>query len=114
MSLPHDGNIGRTDPDRNPARRKRPAGQQWPRGPAGPSGPGPWGQDLWVSSWRTVEQADITTFAKLTGDRQWIHVDPERAKTGRFGTRCSTVFSRSGRPPDSSGRFAPSTDSAPC
>ena len=31
-----------------------------------------------VSSCRTVEQADITTFAKLTGDRQWIHVDPER------------------------------------
>jgi acyl dehydratase len=44
------------------------------------------GQDLGVSSWRTVEQADITTFAKLTGDRQWIHVDPERAKTGMFGT----------------------------
>jgi len=43
------------------------------------------GTDLGVSSWRTVTQSDITTFAKLTGDEQWIHVDPERAKTGMFG-----------------------------
>jgi acyl dehydratase len=43
------------------------------------------GTDLGVSSWRTVTQDDITTFAKLTGDEQWIHVDPERAKTGMFG-----------------------------
>jgi len=43
------------------------------------------GTDLGVSSWRTVTQEDITTFAKLTGDEQWIHVDPERAKTGMFG-----------------------------
>jgi acyl dehydratase len=44
------------------------------------------GTDLGVSGWRTVEQADINTFAKLTGDEQWIHVDPERAKTGMYGT----------------------------
>ena len=44
------------------------------------------GTDLGVSSWRTVTQADINTFAKLTGDEQWIHVDPERAKTGLYGT----------------------------
>jgi acyl dehydratase len=43
------------------------------------------GTNLGVSSWRTVTQEDITTFAKLTGDEQWIHVDPERAKTGMFG-----------------------------
>ena len=44
------------------------------------------GSALGVSSWRSVEQADITTFAKLTGDEQWIHVDPERAKSGLCGT----------------------------
>jgi acyl dehydratase len=32
-----------------------------------------------VSSWRDVTQAQITQFADITGDRQWIHVDPERA-----------------------------------
>ena len=43
------------------------------------------GTDLGVSGWRTVQQQDITTFARLTRDEQWIHVDPERAKTGPFG-----------------------------
>lgn len=38
------------------------------------------------SSWREVTQDDVTTFARLTGDDQWIHVDPERAKAGPFGT----------------------------
>ncbi|HEY4992436.1 MAG TPA: MaoC family dehydratase [Nakamurella sp.] len=44
------------------------------------------GSDLGMSSWRCVEQADITTFAKLTSDEQWIHIDPERAKSGLCGT----------------------------
>src|ERR671920_1781818 len=43
------------------------------------------GQSVGVSDWKTVEQSDITTFAKLTGDEQWIHVDPERAASGPFG-----------------------------
>lgn len=43
------------------------------------------GSDLGVSGWRTVEQQDVTTFARLTRDEQWIHVDPERAETGPFG-----------------------------
>jgi acyl dehydratase len=38
------------------------------------------GQQLGVSSWRTVEQDHIDTFARATGDDQWIHVDVERAK----------------------------------
>jgi acyl dehydratase len=38
------------------------------------------GRDLGVSSWATLDQAKIDTFAACTGDRQWIHVDPERAK----------------------------------
>lgn len=33
-----------------------------------------------------VEQSRIDAFAEATGDHQWIHVDPERAATGPFGT----------------------------
>jgi acyl dehydratase len=43
------------------------------------------GQVLGHSSWRTITQADVSTFARLTGDEQWIHVDPERAGAGPFG-----------------------------
>jgi acyl dehydratase len=50
------------------------------------------GTDLGVSSWRTVKQEDINTFATLTGDEQWIHVDPERAKTGLYGTTIQHGF----------------------
>jgi acyl dehydratase len=38
------------------------------------------------SSWIEVPQAKIDAFAEATGDHQWIHVDPERAKDGPFGT----------------------------
>ena len=44
------------------------------------------GQALGTSGWRVVTQEDITTFARLTGDEQWIHVDPKRAAAGPFGT----------------------------
>ena len=50
------------------------------------------GQTVGTSSWRTVRQEDIDTFAKLTGDEQWIHVDPERAKRGLFGTTIQHGF----------------------
>jgi acyl dehydratase len=43
------------------------------------------GEDLGVSGWHDVTQADVDTFADLTGDRQWIHVDPERARETPFG-----------------------------
>ncbi len=43
------------------------------------------GEDLGVSSWHEVTQADVSAFAELTGDRQWIHVDPERARATPFG-----------------------------
>jgi acyl dehydratase len=43
------------------------------------------GQDLGVSDWVPVEQDAVNTFARLTGDAQWIHVDPERAAGGPFG-----------------------------
>ncbi len=50
------------------------------------------GKDLGTSDWVTVEQSDIDTFAKLTGDDQWIHVDQERAKAGPYGTTIQYGF----------------------
>jgi acyl dehydratase len=45
------------------------------------------GQEVGPSQWRTVSQADIDTFAELSGDHQWIHVDAERAKSeSPYGT----------------------------
>lgn len=43
------------------------------------------GSDLGTSDWIEVTQERIDTFADATGDHQWIHVDPERAKDGPFG-----------------------------
>jgi acyl dehydratase len=50
------------------------------------------GQEVGVSGWRTVRQEDIDTFAELTGDRQWIHVDPERAGGGPYGATIQHGF----------------------
>jgi acyl dehydratase len=38
------------------------------------------GRELGVSGWMTVDQSKIDQFADCTGDRQWIHVDVDRAK----------------------------------
>ncbi|MFM0199508.1 MaoC family dehydratase [Paraburkholderia fungorum] len=38
------------------------------------------GRELGLSEWVVVDQARIDAFAQCTGDRQWIHVDVERAK----------------------------------
>ncbi len=43
------------------------------------------GQELGVSDWEPITQAMINQFAQATGDHQWIHVDPERAKSGLPG-----------------------------
>ena len=43
------------------------------------------GQHLGYSDWLTVSQQRIDLFAEATGDHQWIHVDPEKAKDGPFG-----------------------------
>src|SRR5688500_10608465 len=43
------------------------------------------GQHIGYSDWHEVTQDQINLFADATGDHQWIHVDPERAKTGPFG-----------------------------
>ena len=45
------------------------------------------GQQLGKSDWLEITQDRIDQFADATGDHQWIHVDPERAKAGPFG-RC--------------------------
>src|SRR4051812_47391532 len=44
------------------------------------------------SSWIDMPQEKITAFADATGDEQWIHVDPERAKDGPFGTTIAHGF----------------------
>lgn len=43
------------------------------------------GQELGVSEWDDVTQEKVDAFADATGDRQWIHVDPERAAQTPFG-----------------------------
>ena len=43
------------------------------------------GREIGVSRWIEVDQARIDAFADCTGDRQFIHVDPERARQGPFG-----------------------------
>jgi acyl dehydratase len=43
------------------------------------------GKHLGYSDWLEITQDRIDLFADATGDHQWIHVDPERAKQGPFG-----------------------------
>jgi acyl dehydratase len=43
------------------------------------------GRELGVSDWYEVTQATIDQFAQVTGDHQWIHVDPEKAAQTPFG-----------------------------
>lgn len=44
------------------------------------------GLELGPSEWRMIDQSRIDAFAGATDDPQWIHVDPERAAAGPFGT----------------------------
>jgi acyl dehydratase len=44
------------------------------------------GSHLGHSEWHTVTQDQIDTFARATGDHQWIHVDAEKAAQGPFGS----------------------------
>jgi acyl dehydratase len=44
------------------------------------------GTELGVSRWIEITQDRIDAFAEATEDRQWIHVDPERAANGPYGT----------------------------
>ena len=44
------------------------------------------GRELGASDWHEITQEQINLFADATGDHQWIHVDPEAAADGPFGT----------------------------
>ncbi|MEV7321061.1 MaoC family dehydratase [Streptomyces sp. NPDC093970] len=44
------------------------------------------GEQLGHTDWVEIDQKRIDLFAEATGDHQWIHVDPERAAAGPFGT----------------------------
>ena len=43
------------------------------------------GREVAVSDWITITQRQVDLFAEATGDHQWIHVDPEKARAGPFG-----------------------------
>ena len=43
------------------------------------------GSEIGTSDWLTIDQGRIDQFAAVTGDDQWIHVDPKRAAAGMFG-----------------------------
>ena len=44
------------------------------------------GAELGESSWIDITQEGIDTYADATRDHQWIHVDPDRAAAGPFGS----------------------------
>ena len=50
------------------------------------------GTTIGSSDWLTIEQGRIDGFADATLDHQWIHVDPERAQEGPFGTTIAHGF----------------------
>ena len=51
------------------------------------------GTEIAVGEWLTIDQARIDAFAAATGDRQWIHIDPERARReSPYGTTVAHGF----------------------
>jgi len=50
------------------------------------------GTHLGYSDWRTITQEQVDLFADATDDHQWIHTDPERAKSGPFGAPIAHGF----------------------
>ncbi|KTR95427.1 enoyl-CoA hydratase [Microbacterium testaceum] len=50
------------------------------------------GTDLGWSDWLEVTQGRVDLFADATDDHQWIHIDPERAKDGPFGSAIAHGF----------------------
>ena len=50
------------------------------------------GTDLGYTDWVEITQQQVNTFADATGDHQWIHVDPARAKDGPFGAPIAHGF----------------------
>jgi acyl dehydratase len=50
------------------------------------------GRELGPGDWLEIGQDRIDGFADVTGDHQWIHVDPERAAAGPFGATVAHGF----------------------
>ena len=50
------------------------------------------GTEVGTSDWLTIDQDRVDAFADATLDHQWIHVDPERAAAGPFGTTIAHGF----------------------
>ncbi len=50
------------------------------------------GQEVAISDWLTITQEQVNRFADATGDHQWIHVDPEKARAGPFGAPIAHGF----------------------
>lgn len=50
------------------------------------------GEEIGISPWLEVTQERIDLFAQAIDDPQWIHIDPERAKKGPFGTTIAHGF----------------------
>jgi acyl dehydratase len=50
------------------------------------------GAPIGTSDWLVVDQDRIDKFAAVTGDDQWIHVDPKRAAAGMFGATVAHGF----------------------
>ncbi len=51
------------------------------------------GQEIHVGPWLEIDQQRIDDFARVTGDEQWIHVDPQRAeKESPYGTTIAHGF----------------------
>lgn len=50
------------------------------------------GESIGVSDWTLIDQQRVNLFADATGDHQWIHVDPERARQGPFGAPIAHGF----------------------
>lgn len=70
------------------------------------------GADLGVSGWIEVGQDRITAFAEATEDRQWIHVDPQRAADGPFGTTVAHGYLTLSLLPEITGQLFEITDAA--
>ena len=50
------------------------------------------GRRLGHSDWLEVTQERVDRFADATGDHQWLHVDPQRARASRFGGTIAPGF----------------------
>ena len=72
------------------------------------------GTELGTSGWVEITQSQVDQFAEATGDHQWIHIDPQRAKTGPFGGTIAHGFLTLRWRRGSSTRSCTSTPTTPC